>query len=251
MQINFKGTVSKAGDWHNEDSFGLSLFKSIAVMCDGATESFDSRSWSKFLVKHFIRQPAFGRRYGASIRSWVSGAVESYAESLDVSAMSWSQELAFSRGSYSTLIGVKQIRNGNVLVSGVGDSIVAVLDGADIKKTWPYDSAESFNMSPILISTLANKNNALPKENQMTVKINVSRYGAPVLLCMTDALGQWLLSEQKKPGPSGRARSSRPIRKLLAIRTNLQFETFVQRERKHGRMRVDDTTLIHISLDQS
>ena len=219
MKTIFKGTVSKAGDGHNEDSYGVSINKSLAVVCDGATESFDSRSWSRFLVKHFMRSPAFGRHCGGSLRNWINRAVQAYNQSLDLSSLSWSQEIAFNRGSYSTLIAIKEMRNGLLLISGVGDSIVAVLD--------------------VLISTLANKNNVLPSDDQMIKEICVSNFRAPVVLCMTDALGQWFLNQNE-----------RDIKRLLAIRSSSGLEALVRRERKKGRMRVDDTTLIHISLDQ-
>lgn len=239
MKTIFKGTVSKAGDGHNEDSYGVSINKSLAVVCDGATESFDSRSWSRFLVKHFMRSPAFGRHCGGSLRNWINRAVQAYNQSLDLSSLSWSQEIAFNRGSYSTLIAIKEMRNGFLLISGVGDSIVAVLDESRVQKTWPYDKAELFEKSPVLISTLANKNNVLPSDDQMIKEICVSNLRAPVVLCMTDALGQWFLN-QNEPD----------IKRLLAIRSSSGLEALVRRERKKGRMRVDDTTLIHISLGQ-
>jgi len=58
----------------------------------------------------------------------------------------------------------------------------------------------------------------------------------PALLCMTDALGHWLLSQ--------RDRDSSPISVLRKVRTPGAFARFVQEERAAGRMKRDDTTLI-------
>jgi len=56
------------------------------------------------------------------------------------------------------------------------------------------------------------------------------------LLCMTDALGHWLLSQ--------RDRSPSPIGLLRDLRTAKDFTRFVEGERAAGRMKRDDTTLI-------
>jgi hypothetical protein len=58
----------------------------------------------------------------------------------------------------------------------------------------------------------------------------------PALLCMTDALGHWLLSQ--------RDRETCPIGILRKVRTPSAFARFVKEERAAGRMKRDDTTLI-------
>ena len=58
----------------------------------------------------------------------------------------------------------------------------------------------------------------------------------PALLCMTDALGHWLLSH-RNDDPS-------PISILRKVRTPSEFARFVRDERAAGRMKRDDTTLI-------
>jgi hypothetical protein len=58
----------------------------------------------------------------------------------------------------------------------------------------------------------------------------------PALLCMTDALGHWLLSQ--------RDRDPSPIGLLRRVSTPKAFARFVREERAAGRMKRDDTTLI-------
>src|SRR5205085_11232801 len=66
----------------------------------------------------------------------------------------------------------------------------------------------------------------------------------PALLCMTDALGHWLLSQ--------RDHDSSPIGILRRLRTPGAFARLVQEERAAGRMKRDATTLIALwSLDHA
>jgi hypothetical protein len=56
------------------------------------------------------------------------------------------------------------------------------------------------------------------------------------LLCVTDALGAWLLS-----GPEDRAER---LRQLLSASSEEALRALVDEERAAGRMRRDDTTLL-------
>jgi hypothetical protein len=61
-------------------------------------------------------------------------------------------------------------------------------------------------------------------------------------VCVTDALGEWLL-RQTKSGGDGLAR-------LLAMSTEEELADLVVRERQAGRMRIDDSTLIVAAFDK-
>jgi hypothetical protein len=56
------------------------------------------------------------------------------------------------------------------------------------------------------------------------------------LLCMTDALGQWLLSRMEA--------GEFPLKILREIKSGKAFGRFVRAERLSGRLRLDDTTLL-------
>jgi hypothetical protein len=66
----------------------------------------------------------------------------------------------------------------------------------------------------------------------------ISRLGIIItlLICVSDALGHWLLTHRNEQ-PS-------PVAALRAIGTRRQFVRFVDAERAAGRMRRDDTTLL-------
>jgi hypothetical protein len=57
-----------------------------------------------------------------------------------------------------------------------------------------------------------------------------------VLLCMTDALGQWVLARLDE--------EVSPITVLRKLRSPAAFRRFVLAERAAGRLRRDDTTLL-------
>ena len=68
--------------------------------------------------------------------------------------------------------------------------------------------------------------------------------GDRLLLCMTDALGAWLLAHQEQGDPSA-------LNTLCSLRDAQDLTDLVERERAAGRMRRDDTTLIVASMAHS
>jgi hypothetical protein len=71
------------------------------------------------LVSRYVRQPAFDEK-------WLARAITAYNAAFDRTAMPWSAQGAFDRGSFATLLGLRFDAAG-VSVLGIGDSL-AVLD---------------------------------------------------------------------------------------------------------------------------
>ena len=59
---------------------------------------------------------------------------------------------------------------------------------------------------------------------------------------MTDALGEWALKMEQGGTPQWAT--------LLSVIDSTHLESIILNERKHGRMRVDDVTLITISFSE-
>ena len=225
-------SVPKREDQHNEDSFRRSA-SGVYAVSDGASVSFDSASWARILVRRYTRNPVF-------TREWLSAAIAEFRKLYDRDSLPWMKQASFDRGSFASLLGVRVADQGRAIqVLSVGDSLAVLCDGDAIKATFPLTSAAQFTGSPQLICTNPMHNAFLEKMDftyDLVADWTFRGLEQPALLCMTDALGHWLLSQ--------RDRGSSPINTLRKVRSAGAFARFVQQERAAGRMKRDDTTLI-------
>jgi hypothetical protein len=220
------------GEGRNEDSFARTR-KGVYALSDGASVSFDSASWSRILVKRYARNPQFDR-------AWLAAAIAEFRGLYDRNTMPWMQQASFDKGSFASLVGVRVVDGGRFIqVFSIGDSLAVLCDGDQIKATFPLLEASEFTRSPQLLCTNPIQNvflDQLDLDYDLTADWTFDGLEQPALLCMTDALGHWLLS-RRDHDPS-------PIAQLRALRTPAAFARFVQQERGVGRMKRDDTTLI-------
>jgi hypothetical protein len=225
-------SIPKIAGQRNEDSYQHSKADTFALS-DGASISFDSASWSQILVRRYARNPVF------SIE-WLAAAIGDFSKRYDREGLPWMKQASFDRGSFASLLGVQFIdRRKFVKVLAIGDSLAVLCDGDEIIDTYPYSTAEQFSQSPQLLSTNSDENAflaALDISYDIYAHWPFSGLTRPSLLCMTDALGQWLLST--------RADEISPISILRGITTNREFSDLVEQERGAGRLKRDDTTLL-------
>jgi hypothetical protein len=219
-------------DQRNEDSFHRSR-KGVYALSDGASVSFDSASWARILVRRYARNPEFSR-------AWLAAAIAEFRKLYDRDCLPWMQQASFDRGSFASLLGVRVIDEGQLIqVFSIGDSLAVLCDGDCIKATFPLATASEFSRSPQLLCSNPVQNAFLDKIDinyDLVADWTFRGLKQPALLCMTDALGHWLLS-RRDDDPS-------PVSILRKVRTSGAFTRFVKDERAAGRMKRDDTTLI-------
>jgi hypothetical protein len=226
-------TVPKVEGQRNEDNYQYSR-KGVFALSDGASVSFDSASWSRILVRRFARCPDF-------TPEWLSEAITEFSKLYDRESLPWMQQAAFDKGSFASLLGVRVFEQGRVQILAIGDSLAVLVDGDDIKTTFPYTMAAQFDQRPQLLCTNPIENAFLANVDHnydISADWTFGGMANPALLCVTDALGQWLLSWNDPE------RSAISI--LRGLRTPKLFSRFVYGERAAGRMRRDDTTLMAI-----
>lgn len=235
MHILFHGSVPKHADapLDNEDTYRVDEERGRVVVSDGASESFDAKSWARLLVDRFLD-------IGLT-NEGIAECVAAFAELHDPERLSWSRAAAFERGSFATLL-IAQERDGDRLdILSVGDSLAVLTDGQVLLGQWPYDTAEQFTEKPVLLSTKAELNaDLLQDSSDLIVTAGWERgdlQGPVFLLCMTDALGAWLLARMQVGDASA-------LERLLEIRDGATLEELVERERDIGAMRRDDSTLV-------
>lgn len=213
----------------NEDAFaeGDTCF----ALADGASESYDSKSWARLLTE------AYMLNQNVDV-PWVAERVLTYANASDFESMTWSRQAAYERGSFATLLGLKGGANGrDVDVLAIGDSLaVHVRDGLMLA-SFPFQQAGQFDARPQLLSTLAVANDFVREfdffpSNSITWSVQP---GDQILL-VTDAVGHWLLSHVQA------------LSELNTISDQDEFERLVVERRLDKTMRLDDSTFLRIVI---
>ncbi len=235
LSRRFFGSVSKhPGDAdRNEDAFKWSPERSVVALSDGATESFDSRSWARILVRLFVLKPALSM-------ARLDLAIAAFTRRHAPQSMSWSRQEAFDRGSFATLLGVVFGKKSNeARVMAIGDSAAMLLDGTRLVASLPYTDPDDFQRRPTLLSTRREHNSFLEQPDHggvSTAVWNLDQIDQPRVVCMTDAIAEWFLRRAQEDPCAGEA--------LLGISDISDLETLVVQERDAGRMQVDDSTLL-------
>ncbi|QSR89358.1 hypothetical protein IT6_03505 [Methylacidiphilum caldifontis] len=241
MRVVFAEQVPKEPSFPDVNEDVLELRRSdigrIAVS-DGASESFDSKRWAKLLTARFVQNPKLDK-------TWLDSAISDYQTQFNPAQMSWSQQAAFDRGSFATLLGIEQlVEHNSISIFSVGDSIAVFLDGNDLIDSFPYRRAEEFQQRPELFSTNAALNDFFSSPDFSTRYYktwSLMNRKAPVVLCMTDAIGEWFLRAAQEGNHKWRV--------LTKIRDISDFESLVLQERQSENMRIDDTTLVRLAFD--
>ena len=140
MDLLFQGSVRKDVQYpdENEDFFSFDFKKKRIALSDGASESFDSRTWSRILSEKYIEDSNLSFQ-------WFQEATETYQQIYSQKSLSWSQQLAFDRGSFATLLGMEMNESDSVLnLTGIGDSLLVIMDGNHIITTFPYSDPDQY-----------------------------------------------------------------------------------------------------------
>src|SRR5262249_6792989 len=127
-----------------------------------------------------------------------------------------------------------------IQVLAIGDSLAVLCDGDEIKSTFPYSVASEFDQQPQLLCTNPSENRFIGDpdfDDSRFVDWSFRSLERPALLCMTDALGRWLLSSDDRHAA---------ISTIRSLKTKKQFMRLVTSERAAARMKRDDTTLLAI-----
>jgi len=237
VKVQFKGKIAKESAYNsdNEDALSCSPTKGVAVISDGASESFDAKNWSTILVNRYQMNQDFNAR-------WLKITINSYKRKFNSQELNWSRQAAYNRGSYASLLGVVEVNPTKSLdVFSIGDSLAVLLRNNQLVDTFPYKNSVEFNQHPELVSTIFSNNSYLFEDNffekhRVSWPIDVNT----TVLLMTDALGAWSLRNNEKKNEVWTTLSNVKHKKdLLEI---------VEYERQEKTMRVDDSTLIVLTF---
>jgi Protein phosphatase 2C len=235
MKVLFAGQVPKDPSFPEaiEDAYALAPEAGRIAVSDGASESFDSKTWASLLATRFVRHPELSEH-------WLAEAIADYAGRFNAANLSWSKLAAFERGSFATLLGLEQRGDHTIDVFAVGDSLAVLLDGHERVEAFPYVRAIEFQQRPELFCTNTALNTFFASPDVHHRTWSIRERGAPMVLCMTDALAEWALRNEEE---------GRPVWGVLAgVDRVSDLENLVRRERQARAIRIDDTTLVRVSF---
>lgn len=238
MKVLFKGQSPKDFDFpdENEDAIELALDSSKIIISDGASESYDSKTWARLLVGNSIKLAELSG-------DWLSGLIADYEAKFDLANLPWSKQAAFARGSFATLLVIENLIEDEINLFSVGDSLAVLLNNTEFVESFPYLLSEEFKQRPELISTNSVLNTFLESPDFISKRKktwSIKDVSNPIVLCMTDALGQWALRNCEEGNPVWQ--------KLCDIQNEDEFNELVITERLGKNIRIDDTTLVKLSF---
>lgn len=216
----------------NEDAFAVG--GSRFALADGASESYDSRTWARLLTEAYVLDQGVGA-------PWVADKVRTYLDSTDFASLSWSRQAAFERGSFATLLGLELGPDGSeVHVLVIGDSLALHVRDGVILTSFPFQRADQFDARPQLLSTLATANDFVRESDFFTTSsVTWPVQPGDQILLVTDAVGHWLLAREDA------------LAALGAVATEEEFEQLVVDQRRGRTMRLDDSTLLRIAVERN
>jgi hypothetical protein len=246
LRVLFSASVPKVFEFpgDNEDSVAVAPNGLRIAVSDGASDSFDSRRWSRMLASVFVED-------ATADAVWISRTVAHYEtvmQPLLETVRSPAVQAAVERGSFASLLGLERLAdNRGVRAYAIGDSVAVLLSGSNNENvtridSFPYRKSREFRQRPELVSTNRRLNRFA---NAPEFPASHERYwlqgkrDALEILCMTDALAEWAF-RQEEDGLS-------VWRELLQMRSESEFVRLVASARESRQMRVDDSTLVVVS----
>lgn len=219
------------------------------AIADGATESMLSGRWAQSLVGTYTRS----RRLqllgciSRALRGW-PGSLQEYKErrEQDGRPIAWYEEPGLERGAHATLL-VAEFRSGpdgrtgTWTAEAIGDSCLFHVSGDGLQTAFPLVASKEFGSAPALVHTGVRSRRLL--HDHRAVSAGTWSSGDSFFLC-TDALAEWFLAQHEQ--------SAEPWGVWAAFRSSGSEEDFrgwVADERRAGRLKNDDVTLVNVRCD--
>jgi hypothetical protein len=224
-----------------EDAFAINWKSLVFAIADGATESFDSRTWAQLLVRSWVRiiPPAFDvddfapliRDLGFRLRrKWSRRTLPWYAE-----------EKAL-QGSFAAFLGMQISCIENEIswrAMALGDCCLVHRVGERIEQTFPIVNADEFGNNPSLIPS--NATTQIEALNLLKYAEGKTVHGADFLM-LSDAVGSWFLRRLQANDRSG----LQQFDKLTGMDDSEGLAQFLLDIRKTGQLKNDDVTILRI-----
>lgn len=229
----------------NDDFFFWTTEGIACAMSDGASESFDSRTWGRLLCQVFTQtfsQAPTPALNDAALRSILAQARKLFLGIVAQRKLSWSQQAAFDRGNFSSILGIVDT-GAEVLILGIGDTVALWKDPRGRIQSHVLQTPDEFKKHPVLLSSDARGDSVVfeRERSRWSVKrLPKSEVLGQRMFLMTDALGCYALE-------LALAGEWLQCEKALNL-PEVDFRYWITQSRLQGKMRKDDTTLAVLDL---
>jgi hypothetical protein len=255
-------SFAKAGDRPilSEDACVISPDESCFALCDGASGSELPRSWAILLGKQWLKAPLYMRTMidAKTLSRWLAEPQKYWAYWVqdiwwrEVNTRNRSNrnplvsrravDRILSKGAASTFLGLQlDHQNAKWRATAIGDTCLFSISrthSPELVPIMPITESTRFNQTPPLLSSkMDSEVEDLPSQIQCR---QGTYHSGEYLLMATDALAQWLLIQREQ----GRLEWQR----LLSMRTQEQFASFIEELRKDDMIEEDDMTVVIIPL---
>ncbi|MCA0375530.1 MAG: protein phosphatase 2C domain-containing protein [Gemmatimonadetes bacterium] len=225
-----------------EDAIGIRSDLGRFCVADGATESFDSRTWARLLTKHWSQ--CNGLTQPHELQSWWKRLGERHTRRWSERPLPWYAEEKAAVGAFATFLGFEVAETTEQgfrwQAVALGDSCLVQLRGGEIVLSFPLDEADEFGSHPQLLPSKPSLQAAV--EGEVRCVSGTARSGDAFLL-LTDALAAWMLRYSKSE-----PELTQNFLRLLESASPESLADLVSNERRSRRLRNDDVAAVLLRL---
>lgn len=225
----------------NEDRFRLSGYRPSepmgvslsAAVADGASGSLFSREWARELARGYCDMS----RLSLPSTAFLKKAKRDWEQSIVSKELPWYLEARKAEGSQAAFLGVTCREDGTWDALAAGDCCLFQRRDGRLLLAFPLTRADDFSHHPALWAT-----HAQPAQNAAAARRIAGDWEpGDSLYLMTDAAAHWFLREIEIKRD--------PWVWLDGIQSGKDFRQRVNLLRENGRLRGDDTTVLHLHFD--
>ena len=214
------------------------------ALCDGASESAFAKEWARILARAFVYRPIdLAEMDEESFANWLASCEKEWNQTVPWEFIPWHGEAKTRAGALATLLGmtVSQMPNSSGAfpwrAMAVGDCCLFVVRDDALVLSFPLEDPSQFdNTPPLICSNPANNAGLWPRLHQL----NGECLPGDLIVLASDALACWILQQRESGG--------KPWEILLSLRSDAEWDDWVQAQRSQRAMRNDDTTLISVKV---
>lgn len=236
--------LAKAGLLHFECEDSIGVREDLGRVCvsDGATESFDSRSWARLLTKHWVGSRGLTERH--ELEPWWTMLGARLSHRWKDRSLPWYAEEKSASGAFAAFVGVEfavGVPSGYRWEAvALGDACLVHKQDGVVLQAMPISDPDQFGYHPRLVPSAPNRQAGLGDE--ATCATGMAKPGDTILL-LTDAIAAWYLrSTHDSP------ESVQEFEQLLEAGARDPIVEFVTTEREAKRLRNDDVAAVLVRI---
>lgn len=222
-----------------EDAFDVDAARGVAAICDGASSTLFSGRWAGILANAVVSEPPDVRN-AEQVDAWLKKCRDTWAASIDESALAWHQKPKLLEGAATTLLWVELATSGTadgvarpflMRCYAVGDCCLFHVRGNHVLQTFPLQDSARFDSHPPIVRSVVKRSETVAFE-ALESQCNPDDFLA---LC-TDAIGAWIMRQVEASVPLDW--------EALWQTTAEDWQRWVIGLRQAGQIRYDDSTLV-------